>query len=509
MSVGAAELRQLREEKAGPTIPRTTTSNGDVFELNTPSGPAYEAWCRAAFEGEIDALRSAPIGERNRRLNKSAFNIGQLAAGGHVDEVTALAELERVALSIKLTKREVALTIASGFGDGKKEPRVYEPREGAKQRRGVDLPDEDRRLDRLREQARKAEHEQDWPALVTVAGELVRATNSQPVAEGFPLVGVGELWAPLEAPAYLVDGVLTRGCLAQLVAYGSGAKTWLAVELAMAVDSGTAWLGRFDTEAGRVAYLDWENGSYELRRRLQAVGTARRLPPPQNLAASFFPPVYLTSPKCEGAMTELAKSHDLVIVDTLRAASPGVDENASEIREGLDVLRRVGEQTGCTFVVLHHSKKTSGSLTKIDAREAGRGSSAIFDAADVVLHITYDAGREPAFEVVQTKARNGKAAEPFGVTIRDVDGGVRLDAEDLPDTSTAETDAAAAKFEALCELVLEGVRQHPGLPRGELRERLGKRSAAVQAALERLERDGAVVNVGTDRRPKWMPVVRA
>jgi len=172
------------------------------------------------------------------------------------------------------------------------------------------------------------------------------------------------------------------------------------------------------------------------------------------------------------------------------------------MRLGLDALRRVGEKTGCAFLVLVHSKKTSGSVTTIDPREAGRGSSAIYDAADTVFHATYVQG-EP-LRVVQTKARLGRPVDPFLVSITDTaDGGVLVSATDTP---AADAPAPAERFDAACSQVLAAVREWPGSSKGTLREKLGMRNGTVGAALDRLARDGAVRNAGTKSDPKWFPL---
>jgi hypothetical protein len=210
-----------------------------------------------------------------------------------------------------------------------------------------------------------------------------------------------EIFGPLTEPDYLIAGVIRRGGLLEIQAYGGSGKSWLAVNLALCVATGSPWLGRLDTKQCTVAYLDYESGFYECARRLQANARALDLlPPVSGIGLITMPDSYMTSDGFEAAVTKLAGAYDVIIIDTLKAASPGVDENDSKIREGLDRLRRVGERTGCTFVVLIHSKKKSNSQTEIDPRERDRGSSASYDAADAQLSIEYTEGQP--LRVVQT-----------------------------------------------------------------------------------------------------------
>jgi len=312
-----------------------------------------------------------------------------------------------------------------------------------------------------------------------------------------------QIFAPLAEPDYLIAGLIRRGGLLEIQAYGGSGKSWLAVNLALCLASGLPWLGRLAVKLSTVVCLDYENGFYEMARRLQANAKALGLATPvQGIGLITMPDLYMTSDGFEGSVTKLAAAYQVIIIDTLKAASPGVDENDSKMRESLDRLRRVGERTGCTFVVLIHSKKKSNSATEIDHRERGRGSSAIYDAADAQLGVEYEQGKP--LQIVQTKARSGRYIEPFQVTIEDgEDGAVHVVATDSPKAEQSTDNAD--KFEAACLRVLEAVRAWPGSSQIVLREKLGIRNGTVTAALERLQRDGAVRNTGTKSSPKWFP----
>jgi putative DNA primase/helicase len=77
----------------------------------------------AALEKEIDLLARTAEGARNDQLNRSAFALGQLIAGGEIAEVPARAALEQIGFHIGLDEREVSATIESGLRAGRLEPR--------------------------------------------------------------------------------------------------------------------------------------------------------------------------------------------------------------------------------------------------------------------------------------------------------------------------------------------------------------------------------------------------
>ena len=168
--------------------------------------------------------------------------------------------------------------------------------------------------------------------------------------------------------------------------------------------------------------------------------------------------MYVGTPNFDAALEHLARERDVIVVDSLKAGSTA-DENDSSIRRGLDSMRAIGERTGCSFVVLVHAKKTSGSPVDVDDREILRGSSAVFDAADAVL-VSFYRKAEERFDVRQAKARHGRAVEPFSLRLVDVEGGVRVQAEDTPESNV---DAKkVSKLEDIKRAVVDVVKANAG-----------------------------------------------
>lgn len=85
---------------------------------NVPAG----AYLDKALESELTILTQAPDGQRNDRLNKASFSLGQLVAAG-LDEDTVRRELHVAARAIGLEDAEITPTIDSGIAAGKQKPR--------------------------------------------------------------------------------------------------------------------------------------------------------------------------------------------------------------------------------------------------------------------------------------------------------------------------------------------------------------------------------------------------
>jgi hypothetical protein len=85
------------------------------------SGTSYG---QRALEGEIVKVALAPEGQRNHQLNAAAFAVGQLIAGGAIeDAVSAVEMLHLAGLRAGLTEQECIATIRSGVDSGSRQPR--------------------------------------------------------------------------------------------------------------------------------------------------------------------------------------------------------------------------------------------------------------------------------------------------------------------------------------------------------------------------------------------------
>jgi|ERR1017187_502609 hypothetical protein len=103
----------------------------------------------------------------------------------------------------------------------------------------------------------------------------------------------------------------------------------------------------------------------------------------------------LSAKAVEQELVELFTGKTLAFVDSLKASSVA-DENSSSIDILLKMLKRVAEKAECAVVVVHHKGKGK------DAKQTGRGSSAIYDSAD--LQIGLDS-KDNIYEVKCEKTR--------------------------------------------------------------------------------------------------------
>lgn len=191
----------------------------------------------------------------------------------------------------------------------------------------------------------------------------------------------GQWDVALEPPKYLVDQLIPMETVGMFVAMGSSLKTWCALDIARCIARGEPWLGRYLTRPGRVLFLDFESGLYELRRRMRLLD--RGATSTTALGAWSYPPGQrIDDPQLWLALSAHAVPEAgglaLVVIDSLAAGAPGTDENDARADAALQLGARFTEATGAGVLVIHHARKDDGG----DERKIVRGSTALFAACD-------------------------------------------------------------------------------------------------------------------------------
>jgi len=181
---------------------------------------------------------------------------------------------------------------------------------------------------------------------------------------------------PLTPPDYLIDGVLPRNGLASIVAKEASYKSFAAIGMAAAVQTGTAWAGH-EAERAPVLYLAAE-GQSGIRRRLRAWEIVHGA----SLAAMLLLPEpvrFLDSADVDALYAEIAALPDmpaLIVVDTLARNFGGGNENgADDMGRFIAACDRLRALTSACILIIHHENKLGGY----------RGSTAFAGAMDTMI----------------------------------------------------------------------------------------------------------------------------
>lgn len=109
--------------KPEPAAIETRPASGAMPTVGLGLDEGGDRYARAALEGEIAKLWRAEVLTRNDSLNSSAFSLGTMVGGGHLNRAEVEDRLMTTAIGLGLGERESKATIRSGLDAGCARPR--------------------------------------------------------------------------------------------------------------------------------------------------------------------------------------------------------------------------------------------------------------------------------------------------------------------------------------------------------------------------------------------------
>ena len=312
--------------------------------------------------------------------------------------------------------------------------------------------------------------------------------------------------------------------------YGGVGKTFAVQALALAVASGARRLWDcYDLQLDgpqRVLHLDGEQGQWITDWRYQRLAWSMGIDIAQlgeRLGALHYPELFLTDPSAEALLAGLCAGVRLCIIDSLRAFTPGADENDSQISQYLYLLARVSERTGCVFVVVAHEGKTSGENPRTGI-ERLRGSSAIAAAAGTVVSFVR-AAEEGCVRIEHTRANLGSPARDEVVRLvdeGDIDPmtektcGLRIEWMPREQAQAEQAQAEDARRERMLRdvasrvLAIVAARGAGGVTGAKAIEKIvAVKRDTLHAAWAMLAAEGVIANAGgAGRAARWVVAAR-
>jgi len=307
----------------------------------------------------------------------------------------------------------------------------------------------------------------------------------------------------------LVDGLLYRDTLAQLSGPPGSYKSFVTLGVSCAVATGQNWEGHHVPKAGCVVYVAAE-GASGLRARILAWCELSGVDPDELEDRLYVlpTPIQLGNVIDVSEAVELVAElgADLLVLDTRARCTIGLEENsATEQGRAISALERVQDAAHCTVLVVHHSPKGG---------TGGRGSSAwdgqvwtdlrvtgedMVATIEVAKHKDAVSGTKNHYRLIKHTVSetlmpgcDEEQRKSLVVVRRDPSDNL---SEDRPSTRTVLD-------------ILRTSAGHEGLTRAEIRDLSAEHGVSKSMAYEAVNallKKGALRNVGTEKRAKYVP----
>lgn len=228
---------------------------------------------------------------------------------------------------------------------------------------------------------------------------------------------------PLAPP--LINDVLRVGRKMLITGPSKAGKSFLLIELSLAIANGTQWLN-WKCEQGKVLYVNFEIEESEAVHRYLEVCKAMEVNSNFNY---FFPwdlrghaePISTLGPKIIRKVKD--GNYSAIILDPIYKILTGDENNASEMASFCNEFDKICNKTGAALIYSHHHSK--GAQGAKHAMDRGSGSGvfardpdAILDMSPLVIsNFLIDSKPTPeatAFRI-ETSLRDFRNAKPFEV----------------------------------------------------------------------------------------------
>lgn len=337
MPEGLADILKRPKEKPAER-PKENQGNRQT------TGESGGAYALAALDDESAKVRTAAKGSRNATLNRAAFAIGQLIAGGQIGRGIAENTLLDAAISAGLDRKEATATINSGFNAGYAEPRT--------------APDQD-------QQGQQSDQQ----------------TERKPPIQGISAADLLKLEFP--EPRWAVDGILPEG-LNILAGKPKHGKSLMALNLALSIAMGGRAFMQIPVEAGGVVGLFLEDPPRRLQRRIRQMMTGCTGTPNRLQLFTSWPRMGQGGIKQIDDLLSNMDDARLLIIDTLAKFRNPSRINGNAYEEDYAAVSRIKEladKHGVSILLIHHLRK----MAAVDVFDNFSGTLGLTGAADGLL----------------------------------------------------------------------------------------------------------------------------
>lgn len=183
----------------------------------------------------------------------------------------------------------------------------------------------------------------------------------------------------------LIEGLLRRGEVMNIVAGSKSRKSWAILEAAISISQGSLWMNRFQCNKASVLLIDNELRLPTLKHRSEAVCNAKGVTPPDNIHILPVRGLQYNLIDVPAYIEDVRP--DVVILDALYRLFPDkFDENSNtDMTKLYNSIDQIATTTGCAVIIVHHASKGTQSLKSIT--DVGAGAGAQSRAADTHLVI--------------------------------------------------------------------------------------------------------------------------
>lgn len=310
-------------------------------------------------------------------------------------------------------------------------------------------------------------------------------THPFPEDEGaFPVLRASEIPREAEERRWLIEHLWGASAVGIIGGNPKCCKSWLALEMAVSVTTGSSCLGRFEViEPGPALVYLAEDSLPMVRARLASLAKHHRVALPElDLHVITQRSIRLDLGRDQVRLQKTVRlfSPRLLVLDPLVRLHRLDENSASEVSGLLSYLRDLQRELEVALLLVHHTRKNTSP--GMQAGQGLRGSGDFHAWTDSSLYL-----RRLRGDILLTvEHRSASAPDPVTLRLVGDDDDAHLEVVDHAPDDTG--DGAVA----LETRILGALEAGKPLTRGALRERLSVKNERLGPVLSALERAGRI-----------------
>jgi hypothetical protein len=312
--------------------------------------------------------------------------------------------------------------------------------------------------------------------------------------ESYPVIPASGLPVRDESRRWLIEDLWPSDGVGIIGGAAKSCKTWLALDVAVSLSSGTDCLGRFRIPARRpVLVYAAEDSLPDIRIRLAGICVPRGICLDElNLGIITVHQMHLNRSQDLMRLRNTLAEHRpaMLILDPFVRLHSAIDENsASDVSAILGHLRGLQREFHLAIALVHHARKHRAGLRP---GQALRGSTDFHAWTDVTLYLH----RQTHHIELTIEHRTAASPEPLLLTLSDHSPHLTIISPDT-DQRMIQDDSKSVKIK-----LLDAMHQSPeAMSQSKLRQIVQARNQTVGDLLTILESEGLAMRT----QEGWMP----
>jgi hypothetical protein len=218
---------------------------------------------------------------------------------------------------------------------------------------------------------------------------------------------------------WMVEGMIQSGANGSFISHPKSGKSYLVLDLALALASGQKWLDFFIPRRVRVALVSREDSAGLTQVRKAKITQFRNLTN-TDLDGWFYinakglkPKVMLDYPDDVAMLVTDLKRYqtEFLILDVMRVLHGGDENDNNVMQKVVDSMNRIQGETGVSICLVHHESKNQTPGTRLTERV--RGGSAIAGWFEWVIGITQMEDEAPWTRKFECELKIAEPVDPF------------------------------------------------------------------------------------------------